>query len=954
MQTNTYNLTIVVGGIPQVGSTTVTVKPAPAPSITGTEAICPASSGIIYFTESGMADYVWTITSGGIITGGLGTNVITVNWLSSGTQIVTVNYTNASGCRANIATSKTITVWPTPTPVINGPVSVCNGATTTYSTEPGMTNYQWTLSSGGTVISGINTNTIVVNWNTIGFHTITVSYINASGCPTLTPTIKNVAVNISPTPTISGSNSTCLGGTITFTTEAGQALYQWTVSAGGIITSGEFTNTISVKWNVAGSGTVSVNYTNTNNCSAPQPATKTITVYPLPVPVISGPLTSCSGTTGVEYSTASGMTNYIWNVSSGGTITAGSGTNTIIVTWNLAGNQTVSVNYTNAIGCAAATPTSQAVVVSPTPVPSIIGNGSSCVGTTGLVYSTEGSMSGYLWTISSGGTITSGQGSYSIHVTWIEQGAQTLTVNYTTPSGCTAGTPTSKSITVNPLPVPTISGSEFACITENTTHVTEGGMTGYQWTISSGGTILSGGATNSIVVQWTTPGQKTVSVNYTSPTGCTAAAATEKNVMISALPVPVITGNTSVCQGSTGVTYTTEDGMTNYSWTISPGGTITSGSATNVITVTWNALGLQQVSVNYTNVYGCSAVNSTVLPVTVNPLAIATITGSNFVCANSGNYTYSTEQGMQNYLWTVTSGGIIVGGHGTNSVQINWSAAGNQSVGVAYTSPAGCTTVPATMNVTVKALPDPHGPISGDTIVCKPQTGVIYSVAPIPNAEGYVWNVPVFANITSGANTNIITVDFGTTVQSGNVSVFGINSCGNGPNTPLLPVMVNPVPETPHVTVNAPDTLLSSALTGNQWYHEYVPIPGATEPVYLVTAIGRYYVITTQNGCVSAPSNVVYIFPVGMEEGVDYSLKLYPNPADDEVTVSLTLTGLDEILSIKLVNNLGQESRILPETIVKGEITRILHLGNPPDGIYHLVLQFGNHKVIRKLIIINE
>lgn len=932
----------------------VQVGVSPIPTITGTASICPGSSGIAYFTESGMTNYTWTISSGGTITGGSGSNVITVTWQSSGSQAITVNYTNVTGCRAGIPTSKSVTVLPTPTPTITGLATVCAGSTVNYSSEAGMTNYEWTLSSGGTIVSGVNTNAITVNWTTIGTHYITVAYINTFGCPTVIPTVKYILVNPSPTPTIIGTDTACLNGIVNYTTETNQTLYQWTIGSGGIIISGAGTNSVWVKWILAGSRTISINYTNTSNCSSLQPTVMNVMVFALPVPVISGPTSSCSGATGVEYSTAAGMTNYNWTVSSGGVITAGSGTELITVTWNLTGNQTVSVNYTNAIGCAAATPTSRTVVVSPAPVPGISGNENSCLGSTGVVYSTEGSMLSYLWTISSGGNITSGQGTNSILVTWLEPGTQNLTVNYTTPSGCTAGTPTSKSITINPLPVPTIGGSEFGCITDNKTYITESGMTGYQWTISSGGTILSGGGTNSIVVQWTTPGQKTVSVNYTALSGCTAAAATEKNVMISALPVPVITGNTSVCQGSTGVTYTTEDGMTNYSWTISPGGTITSGSATNVITVTWNALGLQQVSVNYTNVYGCSAVNSTVLPVTVNPLAIATITGSNFVCANSGNYTYSTEQGMQNYLWTVTSGGIIVGGHGTNSVQINWSAAGNQSVGVAYTSPAGCTTVPATMNVTVKALPDPHGPISGDTIVCKPQTGVIYSVAPIPNAEGYVWNVPVFANITSGANTNIITVDFGTTVQSGNVSVFGINSCGNGPNTPLLPVMVNPVPETPHVTVNAPDTLLSSALTGNQWYHEYVPIPGATEPVYLVTAIGRYYVITTQNGCVSAPSNVVYIFPVGMEEGVDYSLKLYPNPADDEVTVSLTLTGLDEILSIKLVNNLGQESRILPETIVKGEITRILHLGNPPDGIYHLVLQFGNHKVIRKLIIINE
>jgi len=43
------------------------------------------------------------------------------------------------------------------------------------------------------------------------------------------------------------------------------------------------------------------------------------------------------------------MTNYVWSVSSGGTITAGgtSTSNTVTVTWSTHGAQTVSVNFTN-------------------------------------------------------------------------------------------------------------------------------------------------------------------------------------------------------------------------------------------------------------------------------------------------------------------------------------------------------------------------------------------------------------------------------------------------------------------------------------------------------------------------------------------------------------------------------------------------------------------------------
>jgi hypothetical protein len=60
--------------------------------------------------------------------------------------------------------------------------------------------------------------------------------------------------------------------------------------------------------------------------------------------------------------------------------------------------------------------------------------------------------------------------------------------------------------------------------------------------------------------------------------------------------------------------------MTNYTWVVSAGGTITAGGGTanNTVTVTWNSATTQTVSVNYTNSNGCTASAPTVYNVTVN------------------------------------------------------------------------------------------------------------------------------------------------------------------------------------------------------------------------------------------------------------------------------------------------------------------------------------------------
>ena len=164
-------------------------------------------------------------------------------------------------------------------------------------------------------------------------------------------------------------------------------------------------------------------------------------------------------------------------------------------------------------------------------------------------------MSGYTWTVSAGGTITAGAGTKDLTVTWNTSGAQTVSVNYTNLNSCTAASATVKNVTVNPLPVPTITGNASACVTSTgNVYSTEAGMTGYIWSVSAGGTITGGGGAgnNTVIVTWNTAGAQTVSVNYTNTNGCTAAAPIVHNVTVNALPVPALAGPATVCAAVTG------------------------------------------------------------------------------------------------------------------------------------------------------------------------------------------------------------------------------------------------------------------------------------------------------------------------------------------------------------------------------------------------------------------
>lgn len=342
----------------------------------------------------------------------------------------------------------------------------------------------------------------------------------------------------------------------------------------------------------------------------------------------------------------------------------------------------------------------------------------------------------------------------------------------------------------------TISGSQSVC--KNTPGVVYSiepiaTATSYSWTVPAGTTITSGATTNSITVDFSLSalnGNITVVGNNV----CGAGPAAILPVTINELPVPIVSGPVSICQNSTDNVYTTDAGMTNYTWTVT-GGTITGGTGTNSIIVTWNATGAQSVNVNYANANGCSAVTPVSYPVQVLTLPVPVISGANIACESSAYLDYTTEAGMTNYIWDITANSGTITQTGTNLVTVFWNAAGAKWVSVSYTDANGCTTAaPTVYNVTVNPLPAAPGTISGQSEVCGGSNSVAYSVAAVTGATSYSWTLPAGAVIASGTGTNSITVNYGPTATSGNISVSAQNSCGDGqPSVKAITVSSLPV-----------------------------------------------------------------------------------------------------------------------------------------------------------------
>jgi len=676
-----------------------------------------------------------------------------------------------------------------------------------------------------------------------------------------------------------------------------------------------------------------------------------------PAGPITGPGQVCQGGSGYVYTVApiANASGYVWTLPVGGVITSGTNTNTITVSYSPTAVAGYIFVYATA-ACGNGAPSQLGVAMNAPATPTIIGPASTCINIAGNVYTTEAGMSNYIWTVSAGGSITAGgtTSSNTVTVTWISTGAKTVSVNYNNAAGCPALSATVYNVTVNALPVPTISGPNPACTNIPSIYSTQAGMTGYIWTVTAGGTITSGVGTNAITVNWSSTGAQTVSVNYNNVNGCTAVSPVNYPVTVNATTVPVITGSNNVCMNSGYYTYTTQPSMTAYNWTISPGGTISYGSGTNALTVVWPTAGAQWVRVNFTNPSGCSPTSPTEFDVTVNayPGAAGSITGTPEVCAGTNGIAYSvgTITNANAYVWTLPAGATIASGANTNAITVNYSSnASSGNITVYGNNVCGNGAASPPFALTVDPLPANAGTITGPSSVCAGSIGIVYTVPSINGATGYHWTLPDAFTITNGANTNSITVTLLPNAVSGNITVLGTNSCGNGIVSPNFAVTVNPVPPAPVVT-NDGDTLKSSAPTGNQWYYIGTLIPGATGQIYVATLAGMYWSIVTINGCSSPESNHKEIIIGGIDSHSSTSINVYPVPNDGQFTAAIT-TSSPQSFTISVYNSLGVKIYAEPNVEVNSSINKVIDLRPVPNGVYTLIFENSQNQIVKKTVV---
>ena len=379
----------------------------------------------------------------------------------------------------------------------------------------------------------------------------------------------------------------------------------------------------------------------------------------------------------------------------------------------------------------------------------------------------------------------------------------------------------------------------------------------YNWQIS-GGTLLSGQGTNTVVVQWgTAPGPGAINLSYGSdflaglpghnPIDCEGSASLNVDIK----PRFEVFGPTPalVCTNSVSNFFATTSPSSTYTWSISPAVTF-SGQGTNNINVTWDdGPGSFTVTAVPTDPSAyCNNIETIIIEVVEFGPPVG-IDGPDEICpGETVTYFGLTSETGVGFSWNVIGGTPTF--YNGNPLNVTWNNSGPYMISLQQFQLAApfCTSEAVSLNIQPKSL---NGPIIISGSPACINTIANYSAVPTQHPEAiFSWSiVPATAgSVITGQGTPNIQVQWNNDPGTATLMLTA-ELCGATLSASQTYLLIQP--NEPVITqVGALCPGVSVLLDAGAGFNSYSWSTGATTQTISINSGGIYTVTTTDvNGC---------------------------------------------------------------------------------------------------------
>jgi gliding motility-associated-like protein len=487
-------------------------------------------------------------------------------------------------------------------PVVNGVIEICEGQTVFFDNQTnGGFNYTWDFGDG------VSSSLVDAEHTYLSAGTYEAILIARNDCFCGDSSAVSIIVQEAITPKVDCAGTICPGEEVTYTSNSDCTIFNWNISSNGTIISGGSSsdNFITVDWGAGPEGVIELLVDGCNGDYCVETLFKSIPIIDDNAE-IEGPERVCKGAEVIYSLPSFAGTEFIWGVSSFGTISEGQGSNEITVQWvnevtpiqqqitvqyescylGCGGADTLLVNILNEVfieGPIEVCPDEMATYTCQTPIGGIVNADWTVFNNVGVVVATSASpTSNYTldWSI--------GSGNYTVHA------------DVQNPSNYCIDNFSVFVEVVSPTALPnSITGELDICPGTSYTYTGNSGAGSYDytWYVTDGVSnfILNGKTVNVI---WGASPPYILQLTQTNLEGLSC-----ESDAISASPNTInsvsLSGTPFLCYEETGTYTATDFDNLDYQWQVVPSdaGSIIGEENDNEVEIQWNAPGTHDIQV---------------------------------------------------------------------------------------------------------------------------------------------------------------------------------------------------------------------------------------------------------------------------------------------------------------------------------------------------------------------